>query len=130
LAHDQAYNLLVAATNLFAPPAVYTLPLTKGRDLVIDFKQKMPDGEGVLVYTEYGEGVEVLLIIDTAPEPIVAEAVIDGYHAVVKVESDITDDIPGGTYWRCLVSIPDNGSEATTTDLVPCNGRVSRFDGK
>lgn len=110
-------------TNLFDPPQVYDLPLSKGKDLVVDFQQRQ---NGQL--TPYGQGVTVSLVIDMDPAPIVANAVIDTYHAIVTIQSEVADTVPKGKLWRCRVSVPASGLE--TNDLVPVNGRTIRYDGK
>lgn len=110
--------------NLFNPPPIYTLPLVKGQDLVIDFKNKTP-GSDPAVYVDYDAGVTVSLVIDTDPVTTAA-AVITGYHAVCRVESTASDAIGKGKLWRCVVTLP--GSPAT--ERVPVNGVTARFDGK
>lgn len=110
-------------TNLFDPPPIYTLPLVKGQDLVIDFKNKQP-GSDPAVYIDYDVGVTVTLTIDT-DTPTVAAAVITGHHAVCRVESTASDAIPKGKLWRCVVSLPGSPS----TERVPVNGKTERFDG-
>lgn len=95
------------------------LPVSKGGDIVIDFLQKI-DG----VYTEYAAGVIVKLEIDI-PETVSATASISTYHAVCKIESTVSDTIPNGSFWRCVVSYPT----FPTTEVVAMNGRVKRFDG-
>lgn len=113
--------------NLYDPPPIRDLPLTRGRDLVVDFQQQIPVDD-VLTYTPYGDGVTVSLIIDTDHDPVVAEAVIDGYHAIVRIESTVADIIPKGKLWRCRISTPASGEQ--TDDIVPVNGRTVRYDGR
>ena len=110
--------------NLFDPPPVYDLPLVKGQDLVIDFKNKTP-GSSPAVYIDYDPGVTVSLVIDTDPVTTAA-AVITDHHAVCRVESTVSDAIAKNLLWRCVVSIPGS----PTTERVPANGRTQRFDGK
>jgi hypothetical protein len=113
----------MVATNLFSPPPVYALPLTKGSDLVIDFRSN-PSGDGA-TFVDWDSDLTVTLVIDTA-EGINAVAVIDGYHATVRVNYTVADVIPKNVLWRMIVS-----SSATTpsTEIVACNGKTARFDG-
>lgn len=109
---------------LFDPPPKYDLPLSQGQDLSVDFRNN-PSGDGT-TFVDYEPGVTAQLVIKTDP-PIVADADIDGYHAYVKIESTVTDDIPGGQdapKWRYTV---------TTATVPPTNtngaiGKVRRFD--
>ena len=106
--------------TLFEIPAVFDLPLSKGKDLVVDFIQKI---DGVL--TDYAAGMTVTLVIET-DTPITATAVIDTYHAVCRIESTVADTIPKGKYWRVVVSYPTT----PTTEDVPMNGKTIRADGR
>jgi hypothetical protein len=110
--------------NLFDPPPIYNLPLVKGQDLVVDFKNKTP-GSDPAVYVDYDAGVTVSLVIDTDPLTT-AVATITGFHAVARVESAISDVIAKGKLWRCIVSLPGS----PTTERVPVNGVTTRSDGK
>lgn len=110
--------------NLFEPPPIYDLPLVKGQDLVVDFKNRVPDSNPA-EYDEYADGVSVELIIDTEP-PTVATGTIDGIHAVCRLESTVCDGIKKGIPWRCRVTLPDT----PPLDLVAINGVTIRSDGK
>jgi hypothetical protein len=110
--------------NLFDPPPKYTLPLVKGQDLVVDFKNKVP-GSNPAEYVDYDDGVTVTLVIETDPVTT-ADAEIDGFHAVARVESADSDAIPNPVLWRCVVSLPGT----PTTERVGANGKTKRFDGK
>lgn len=110
--------------NLFEPPPIYDLPLVKGQDLVIDFKNKTP-GSNPAVYVDYDVGVTVTLVIDSDPVTT-APATINGYHAVCRVESTASDGIAKGLLWRCVLSLPGS----PTTERVPANGRTIRSDGR
>ena len=110
--------------NLFDPPPIFDLPLVKGQDLIIDFKNKTP-GSNPPVFIDYDDGVTVSVTIDTNP-PTEAEAEITGHHAVCRLESTVTDDIPKGVLWRCTVSIPGS----PVADRVPTNGVTARYDGR
>lgn len=112
------------ATNLFPTPPIYNLPLVKGQDLVIDFKNKTP-GSDPAEYVDYAGGVTVTLIIETDPVTT-AVGVITDFHAVVRVESTVSDAIAKGKLWRCVVSLPGS----PTTERVPVNGVTIRSDGK
>lgn len=108
--------------NLFEPPPTYNLPLVKGQDLVVDFKNRQPDSNPP-EYLPYAEGTSVSLIIDTDP-PTVAPAVLDGIHAVCRLESEVCDRIPARVPWRCRITLDDD------VDLVAIHGVTTRFDGK
>lgn len=108
---------------LFTPPPVFGLPLSKGGDLVVDFMNKVP-GSNPAAYTDYPEGVAVMLMIDT-DTPIQAAATISTYHAVVRVESAVADTIRPGKLWRCIYQLPGD----PTTEIIAVNGRTERHDG-
>jgi len=105
--------------DLYPPPAVFTLPLSLGRDLSVDFQRQDSLGNAV----NYASGTTVVLIIDSTP-PVNASATVSGNHATVLVASTVVDLIPKGVLWRCRVTLPD------TTHVVPANGQVTRWDGK
>lgn len=109
---------------LFKPPPVYALPVSKGGDLIVDFRNKVR-GSSPATYTDYPSGVAVLLIIDT-DVPIQATATISTSHAVVRVESEVADTILAGKLWRCIYRVP--GTPAT--EVIVANGRTERHDGK
>lgn len=112
-------------TLLFSPPLIRDLPLTLGRDLIVDFVRVDPvDGT---TPTDYDAGATGMLVIDTDPVTTAA-AVITDEHAVCRIESTITDLITKSVLWRFVVSAPY--SEDDTTDTVPVNGKTARYDGK
>lgn len=106
---------------LFKPPPIRDLPLTKGQDLIVNFKNRIPNVTPAQ-YQPYESGVSVLLVIETSPATEVL-ATIDGENAVCKVESTETDTIRDGTLWRAVVNFPDN------INLVAINGATVRWDG-
>jgi hypothetical protein len=108
--------------NLFDPPPKYNLPLVKGQDLSVDFRNN-PSGD-LTTFVDYDAGVTVTLTIDT-DTPIVEPATIDTHHAYVKVESTVVDAIKTGVPWRVVVSTPTT----PTTETVGANGKTKRFDG-
>lgn len=108
--------------NLFTPPPKYNLPLSKGSDLSVDFRNNPSDDQ--VTFVDYDAGVTVTLVIDT-PTPILASATIDGHHAYVKVESAVVDAITVMVAWRVIVSTPTS----PTTETVGANGKTKRFDG-
>jgi hypothetical protein len=111
------------APPLFNAPPVFSLPLVKGQDLIVNFKNRVPDSNPV-EYEAYEAGVVVTLIIDTAP-PTEAVGVVDGVNAVCRLESTVTDTIKGGLLWRARVTLPGS----PTTDLVAITGKTVRPDG-
>jgi hypothetical protein len=120
-------------TNLFAPPAKASLPLSKGNDLFVSFRyrpgQVDEDGKPVLdsggnqVFAEadWPDGSTVTLVIETSPA-ISVEADIDGSLATVREESTVVDAVKAGRPWR-LVLTDDTG-----LDRVLINGTVVRKD--
>lgn len=107
--------------NLFTPPPVFELPLSKGGDLSVDF-QNNPSGDGT-TFVDYDAGVTVTLVIDTEPG-LSTLAVVSGHHAAVKIESTVTDAIAARVPWRLVVSSPTS----PTTETVAANGKTKRFD--
>lgn len=107
--------------DLFDPPPKYVLPLSKGGDLSVDFRNN-PSGNGT-TFVDYDAGVTVTLVIDTT-SPITASATMSTYHANVKIESTVADTIPATTVWRLIVGWPTS----PTTETVAAYGRVKRFD--
>lgn len=107
-------------TPLFEPPPKYTLPLSKGGDLAVQFLNDPNDDEN---YVDYGAGVTVTLIIDTDPVTT-AVAAISGHTATVKIESSVTDLIAANSAWRLIVSNPT----VPTTEIVAANGKTKRYD--
>jgi hypothetical protein len=108
--------------NLFDPPPKYFLPLSKGGDLSVDFRNNPSNDDATFV--DYDSGVTVTLVIDTDPV-ISAPATITTYHAYVKVESTVADAIAANVSWRLIVSTPTS----PTTETVAANGKTKRFDG-
>lgn len=109
-------------TNLYNPPSNFILPLTKGQGISIDFTNQ-PGGAATPYATTFGSDVTVTLIIEGA-EPVTQAAVITAEHAVVKVEPAITDLIATFSPWRLVIA-----STIADPPVVPCNGKVTRFDG-
>ena len=110
--------------TLFTPPPVYGLPLSKGGDLLVNFRNKVPDSDPP-EYEDYPVGVALLLVIDTA-EPVEAEAEISGSVATVRVESEVVDTIPKGKLWRCVYQM----AGSPTTEIIVANGLTERHDGR
>lgn len=111
-------------TPLIRTPPIYSLPFSKGGDLSVIFRNKVPSSNPA-AYVDYPDGVAVRIVIDT-DEPITATAVITGEYAAVRVESEIGDLIPAGKLWRCIYQAPGS----PTTEIVVTNGVTARFDGK
>lgn len=122
--------------NLFDPPQVFTLPLTKGRDLHCTFVYKPlvvdEDGEPVLdedgnpqyVATDYPEGATVRLIIEAGDEDVTGTATVVGPRAIVHIDHLLVDPVLKGKLWRTVVTYADG------LDNVMCNGQTARSDGK
>lgn len=106
---------------LIPAPTSFSLPLSLGGDLVIDFQQVDPVTKSPVAY---GGGITLTLIID-ANTPITALATISVADATVQIESSVCDTIKAGTPFRLIERVP--GSPATNT--VVLYGNVTRFDG-
>lgn len=109
-------------TPLFDPPPVYALPVSWHGDLVVDFQQKDPDNP--TEYLDYAAGVQGFLDVMTDP-PQRFTAAISTYHAIIRVESDIADDLKKGRAWAFILSYPGSPS----TEVVAVNGVIDRYDG-
>lgn len=105
---------------LFDPPPRYTLPLSKGGDLAVQF---LNDPNNDNTYVDYDAGVTVTLKVDT-PSPLSVAASISGHTATVKVESTVTDLIEANVSWRLIISTPTSPS----TEVVAAYGKTKRFD--
>ena len=105
--------------DLFKLSPNYTLPLRKGRDIKLDIKRRI-EGE----YAAWPPGAQVRLVIEADPA-VVAVAVIDDYHAVVRVESEVSDELAAGLTYRIEVELPDGEFDY---DDVPIQGRTVRRD--
>lgn len=109
------------ATNLVPPTPKYRLPVSKGGDLVFDFRRKVPDSDPVS-YTNYDAGTEVNFVLQRDVEVTIA-ATVSTSHAVVKIDNAVADTLLDGETWRLVVTFPDG------TDVVAANGDVKRYDG-
>lgn len=112
------------STPLIKTPPIYSLPFSKGGDLVVAFRNKVP-GSNPAVYQDYPDGVAVRLVIDT-DTPITATATIEGEYATVRVESEVADTVVAKKFWRCIYQAPGS----PTTEIVVTNGLTDRYDGK
>jgi hypothetical protein len=112
----------VSSKLLFPTPTKLDLPLSKGNDLLVNFRNN-PSGDGV-TFTDWGVGVTVTLVVDGAT-PVNAVASISGAVASVRVDSSTCDLVKNGVLWRLLVDTP--GTPDTQT--VAANGKVVRADG-
>src|ERR1700752_3289091 len=102
-------------TNLFNPPAQYTLPLSLGQDLVVDFQNQDTSRNPL----NYPGGTTVTLVIDTNPQ-IVADATISTYHAVCYIASTTVDAVSPGVLWRCLAVVAGGTGTPSTVEVVLC----------
>jgi hypothetical protein len=102
-------------------PQKAVLPLSLGRDVVLTFRNRVPDSNPVQ-YTNFPAGVSVRLVIGKGDSQVTGLGVVSGSSATCRIESSSTDSIKAGTFWRVVVSV---GSD----DQVPLNGTVVRADG-
>ena len=109
------------SADVFARPPQGVLPLSKGGDLIINFRQFI---DGIL--TDWEPGVSVTLIIapSFAGTPISATADINGADAICRVAAVDADAIVAGTPWRCKVSYPT----VPVTEIIAINGLTDRQD--
>ena len=119
-------------TTLFPPPQSYSLPLSWHGDLVVDFQNFDPDDAAldppVETPLDYETGVQGFLDIKTPngnDDFIRVEAVINGNHAVCRIESEVCDPIKNGKVWVFLLRYPSD----PTTEVPVVNGVVERRDG-
>jgi hypothetical protein len=122
--------------NLFEPPPIFTLPLSKGGDLYFGFiyKPLVVDEDGAPVLTgggqrqyavaDYPDGATVALIIDNDDTTITVDADIAGPQATVWEDKAVADTVKGGKLWRVVLTFADG------FDQVICNGKTVRKDGK
>lgn len=115
---------------LFEPPQQFELPLTRERDLLVDFLYKPlvvdVDGEPVLangqrqyVLANYPAGAVVKLEIDSAT-PVSATATITGHHAEVLVDRLVVNPIKKAVPWRARITYTGG------VDDVLCEGLTAR----
>lgn len=104
----------MSAPYLFTPVPAFTLPVSTGQDLYVDFQNQSGN---------YAEGTVGSLQIDTPTQTVVA-ATLSGIHATVVVPASTCDTILSKTLWRFIITLPSG------VNVVPCNGQVQRFDGK
>lgn len=111
----------IPAADLIPSPQKAVLPLSLGRDVILTFRNKVPDSDPVQ-YTDFPVGVSVRLVIGKGDSQVTGLGVISGSSATCRIDSALTDAIKSGTFWRVVVSL---GSD----DQVPLNGTVVRADG-
>jgi hypothetical protein len=99
------------------PPAAKTISLTKGTDKVFTLRRKDIDGTTPLDWD-----ADVYMVIDTA-EPQTFDAVITDDVAVIRLESDVCDELYAEK-WRVIMS--QAGSPSLETALV--RGTFERND--
>lgn len=108
--------------DLFSPPLTANLPLSLGKDVVLTFRNKVPDSSPA-TYVDYPNDVSVKLVIGKGTSEITSTATISGSDATCRIESTVADKVKSGALWRVVVT--SDG----TTDEVPLNGKVVRHDG-
>lgn len=122
------------ADALYNSAAVYDLPLTKGDDLALRFVycelhvdengDPILDGKGRAQFEvkDYPEGAAVRLEIDTRPDQLVIDAVIDGHDAMIHAPAEVVDKVPGRIAYRVKsILSPDLAK-------VPTHGKTVRND--
>lgn len=120
--------------NLFDPPQMFLLPLTKGRDLYCEFVYEplVVDGNGdpillngqpQYVKDDWPAGATVRLIIETSPVLTSDDATIAAEIATILIDKTVVDAITKTPLWRLEVTYADG------IDDVLANGKVKRCDG-
>lgn len=112
-------------SNLFDPPPTAQLPVSLGRDIVLTFRNKVPDSDPV-EYLDFPDDVSVALAIGKSSSEVRGVAAISGHEATCRIESELADGLKTGALWRVIVSVTADGH---TEDDVPLNGTVVRSDG-
>lgn len=120
---------------LFTAPQEFSLPLSKGGDLFVEFVY-MPakldsggnvvrDDQGNIVYEtkDYPQGSTVTLTIEGSPK-VVQQANISGEVAKVLVDHTKLDSIQYSVLWRLVLTNKDG------IDTVIANGYTVRRDGE
>jgi hypothetical protein len=109
--------------TLFTPPGRYDLPVSRGGDLNVTFRQQVAG-----VDTNFASNVTVTFYIDnrisSGVDTISSVASISGSTASVFVAASTMDGVANDSPWRCVMTTP--GSR--TINQVICNGRVARYD--
>jgi hypothetical protein len=109
--------------NLYKPPSTYSLPVSWHADVLVDFQNCDPDDSETPV--SYGVGVAGYLDVKTSTPQRFA-ATMDAHHAVVKIESAVSDLLADRTEWVFLLAYPTS----PTTEVPVVNGTIRRYDGK
>lgn len=110
---------------LFPPPLVRVLPVSLGGDIIVDFKNRVPNSNPV-AYLDYPNDISVTLVIGEGADKIVKTATISTHHAVCRVESSVADTLKDTTLWACIVHV---AGSPQTDDIVAINGTLERNDG-
>lgn len=113
-------------TALFNSAPVYDLPLTRGDDLALRFVycvlhvddngDPILDAKGRAQFeiANFPDGAAVKLEIDTRPEPLVINAVIDGHDAMIRAVAATVDAVPGRIAWRVKIIFADGLTKVGT----------------
>lgn len=104
------------------PPAVKTIPVTRGTDVSFTLRRKDTDGNPV----DWDSDVYVDIDIDRKTPTERVQASVTGSDAHVRIESDMADDLTRISEWRAVRSVP--GDPSLERPLVV--GGFERFDGR
>lgn len=140
----------MALVNLFDPPQKFGLPLTRKRDLLVDFiyRPLVVDVDGVpvllngqrqYVIANYPAGAAVKLEIDAVvtdaaavaeatadplveitPTQVIVTAVITNHHAEAHADYLVANPIPKSAPWRARITY------TTGIDDILCEGLTTR----
>ena len=104
---------------LGAPPAVKTIPVTKGCDRA--FTVQRTNSSGSPVNFDAGTTVYMWIDIDRA-NPTKVDAVVSGSTAAFTISDTICDQVRSGTAWRAVIDLGD-------LEVPLLVGRFERHDG-
>lgn len=100
-----------------APPAVKTIPVTRGCDYSFTIQRTNPEGEP----QDFDEGTTVYVWVDLEV-PVKVDADVVGSTAAITIPDAVCDQVRNSTRWRAVI---DKG-ELEVPLLV---GRFERNDG-
>lgn len=114
---------------VFNPTPSSTLPVSLDEDIIVTFRNKVPNSNPV-AYQDFPAGTTVSLVISTGgrTDEILAQGVgdVQGSSAACRIPYTVANTLKTGHVWRCVLTLQDSGN---TDHLVPINGQIQRFDG-
>lgn len=126
----------MAVQNLVDPVPLFSLPLSKGGDLIVTFvymamlvdEENDPilddNGKEQFVATDYPDGSVLTFTIEHSAGDVEQIAVISGSEAVVVIDKLLVNPIKNNALWRAILTDIDD------LDIPFCNGFITRYDGR